>query len=151
MEIRPATHDDIDDVARLLSIIRMKSIDAREIRDIFSQTIDSPHADILIAAEGDNVLGMSVVNSVLKLNRIECRLDEVVVDENARGKGVGSALVEACNQWAWGHGCYKIEFTSRAERASAQEFYRKMGYEKRDSFIYTKISPTTDYVKTKVI
>lgn len=151
MEVRPATLEDIDDVARILSDIRMQDLSADDIREVFFQTVASPHADVLLITKDGSALGMGVVNCVMKLNRIECRLDEVVVLPEARGSGVGSMLVEACNQWAWDHGCYKIEFTSRAERGSARAFYDKMGYEKRDSAIYTKFSPVGDYVKTTVI
>ncbi len=151
MEVRPALKKDIEDVARLLSILRMKKVTSKQIKNIFFDIVDSPHADVILATKDGAGVGMAVLNSALKLNRIECRLDDVIVDPSVRGGGVGTRLLEACDQWAWNKGCYKIEFTSRAERQDALRFYEKLGYTKRDSFIYTKISPTTDYVKTKVI
>lgn len=150
MDIRPATLDDIEDVARILTVIRMKPITASDIERVFEQTVASPQADVLIAFKDNVAVGIGVLNCVLKLNRIECRLDEVIVLPEARGSGIGRGLVEACNQWAWDKGCYKIEFTSRNERVGSLAFYEKLGYKKRESNIYAKFSPTTDYIKTQV-
>lgn len=151
MHIRPATLDDISDVVRLLGVIRQKTVPVDDISEIFDNILASKYADVLLAVSDDKAVGMAIVNGVLKLNRIECRLDDVVVDPEARKGGIGTALMAASDQWAWDHGCYKIEFTSRAERVDAVSFYEKRNYERRASSIFTKISPNTDYVKTKVI
>lgn len=151
MDVQSATLEDIDAVARILSVIRKTTITADAIRAIYTQTIESPYSEVLLVRNDGAPVGMGVLNCVLKLNRIECRLDELVVLPEARGKGAGKALAEACNQWAWDKGCYKIEFTSRSERTGSIAFYEKLGYQKRDSNIYTKFSPDSDYVKTKVI
>lgn len=148
MNVRIATIHDIDSVARLLSIIRMKQVPASEIHEIFADIIASKYADVLLAIHDDVPVGIAVVNGVLKLNRIECRVDDVVVDPAVRGGGAGTALFKACADWAWSRDCYKIEFTSRTERSSAQRFYEKMGYTVRESKIFVTFSPHTDYVKT---
>ena len=151
VQIRAAEHGDISEVARLLSIIRMRTVSDDEIANLLNKIVSSDSADILLATKDDKPIGMAIVNCVWKLNRTECRLDDVVVDPEQRGEGAGTVLLEACNDWAWERDCYKIEFTSRTERTGPRQLYERLGYEKRDSFIYTKISPRTDYVKTKVI
>ena len=129
----------------------MKDISVDEIQTIYQQTIASAQADILLVVDTNEVIAIAVLNCVLKLNRIECRLDEAVVAPEQRGKGIGTKLIQACAKWAWERHCYQIEFTTRPERDNSVRFYEKRGYDKRDSTIYTKFSPTTDYVKTKVI
>ena len=151
MEIRVAQSDDIAEVARVLSYLRMRTIAPDDIEDIYAQILDSHYSDILIVKEGATLIAIAVLNLVLKIDRIECRLDELIVDPQSRGKGIGTQLMNACEEWAWKRNCYKIEFTSRTERASSIELYEKLGYEKRDSNIFTKYPSGTSYVKTKVI
>src|SRR5450759_3705340 len=58
--------------------------------------IADPAVTLLLAREGDEVVGTATVIVYTTPFWIKARLDEVVVDEGARGKGVGAALVKAC-------------------------------------------------------
>ncbi len=51
-------------------------------------------------------------------------LTAVVVDENARGQGVGSSLVKHAENWAIEHGALRISLTSALHRERAHEFYK---------------------------
>lgn len=56
------------------------------------------------------------------------RLTAVVVDESARGKGVGRALVEAAEKFLAAQKCALIEVTSNKKRVDAHAFYESLGY-----------------------
>jgi len=56
-------------------------------------------------------------------------LTAVVVEENARGQGVGAAIVEHAERWAIAHGAEKISLTSATRRVRAHQFYKDHGYE----------------------
>ena len=56
-------------------------------------------------------------------------LTAVVVEENARGQGVGTAIVEYAERWAIQHGAHKISLTSATRRQRAHQFYKDHGYE----------------------
>jgi len=56
-------------------------------------------------------------------------LTAVVVDENARGQGVGSSLVKHAENWAIEHGALRISLTSALHRERAHEFYKSRDYE----------------------
>jgi ribosomal protein S18 acetylase RimI-like enzyme len=56
------------------------------------------------------------------------RFTAVVVDEGARGQGIGSALIEAAEKFLAERGCVQIEVTSNKKRTRAHEFYERLGY-----------------------
>lgn len=56
-------------------------------------------------------------------------LEDVYVDENYRGQGVGSELVKKVIEMAKEKNCYKIIATSRTSRAKVHEFYKRLGFE----------------------
>ena len=66
---------------------------------------------------------------------IKARLDEVVVDANARGKGVGEALVKAALEIGREKGAQVAELQSGrgANRAPAHRLYEKLGFRIRES------------------
>ena len=63
-------------------------------------------------------------------------IEDVVVDEKIRGKGIGRTLVNHVIQFAKEKGITKIELTSGSSRVAANILYRKMGFELRDTNFY---------------
>ena len=56
------------------------------------------------------------------------RLSALVVDESARGGGIGRALVAAAEAYFAARGCAMIEVTSNKARTDAHAFYERLGY-----------------------
>jgi GNAT superfamily N-acetyltransferase len=56
-------------------------------------------------------------------------LTTLVVLEDARGAGIGSALVEHVENWATDNGARRLSVTSAMHRRATHEFYEKRGYE----------------------
>jgi GNAT superfamily N-acetyltransferase len=56
-------------------------------------------------------------------------LEDVFVDESARGHGLGAALVRHVVEQARRRGCYKLIATSRDERARVHDLYRRLGFQ----------------------
>jgi GNAT superfamily N-acetyltransferase len=59
------------------------------------------------------------------------RVVALVVDERARGLGVGRRLLAATEQAAVARGCVRMEITSSRRRTGAHAFYRSLGYADR--------------------
>jgi len=68
------------------------------------------------------------------------RLTALIVDERARGEGVGRALVEAAEEFLAARGCESIEVTSNKKRTDAHAFYERLGYT-ATSFRFAKSLP----------
>jgi GNAT superfamily N-acetyltransferase len=56
-------------------------------------------------------------------------IEDIVVDERARGQGVGRALIEAGLGWARSHGCSEMEVTTEEENGASQAFFQSLGFE----------------------
>ena len=91
------------------------------------------------AAQMPHLLGVATLHVMPVMHRAGPigRLTAVVVDEPARGEGVGRALVRAGEEFLAARGCAMIEITSNIKRADAHAFYERLGYE-RTSFRFAK-------------
>jgi ribosomal protein S18 acetylase RimI-like enzyme len=67
---------------------------------------------------------------------LRARIEDVVVDQAARGQGVGTALTMAAIDQAQVQGARSIDLTSRASRVGANRLYQQLGFQLRDSNVY---------------
>ena len=72
---------------------------------------------------------------------IHAVVDDVVVDERARGAGCGTALVSAALEHARKVGARYVDLTSRASRSAANRLYVRMGFEERNTNVYRYRQP----------
>jgi ribosomal protein S18 acetylase RimI-like enzyme len=63
-------------------------------------------------------------------------IEDVVVDESARGHGVGAALTVEAIRLARAEGARTVDLTSRPSRVAANRLYERLGFELRDSRVY---------------
>jgi ribosomal protein S18 acetylase RimI-like enzyme len=54
-------------------------------------------------------------------------IEDVVVDETARGQGVGAALTAEAVRLAWGDEARTVDLTSRPSRQAANRIYERLG------------------------
>jgi ribosomal protein S18 acetylase RimI-like enzyme len=102
--------------------------------------IDNPNSVLFIAeVERDGVL--SVVGSLtLAFYRIPTGLkawiEDVVVDESARGHGVGEALNLAAIDESRQRGAKNVSLTSRSSREAANRLYQRLGFTLYETNLY---------------
>lgn len=99
--------------------------------------IGSDTAHLLIARDD---LGTIVGSMTLIVFRIPTGLrgwiEDVVVDEAARGTGVGEALNRRAIDLAYELGARTIDLTSRPNREAANRLYQKLGFVARETNVY---------------
>jgi len=100
--------------------------------------LNDPATSLLVAREGDDIIGTTTVVTYTTPFWIKARLDEVVVDEKARGKGVGEALVTAALDLARQRAVQIVELQSGRgpHRSAAHRLYERLGFKIRDSDIF---------------
>jgi len=63
-------------------------------------------------------------------------IEDVVVDEAARGQGVGAALTQEAVRLARAAGARTVDLTSRPSRVAANKLYERLGFGVRNSKVY---------------
>lgn len=88
--------------------------------------------EALLAWDGDRVVGLVTLHvmSVLHRSGPIGRITSLVVAAEARGLGIGRALVEAAETRFRARGCVYAEVTSNARRTEAHAIYEHLGYAK---------------------
>ncbi len=70
-------------------------------------------------------------------------IEDVVVEEETRGAGVGEALTREALRLAAADGVDAVDLTSRPSRQSANRLYQRVGFERRDTNVYRyAVKPT---------
>ncbi len=91
---------------------------------------------LLVARDGLQVVGIAAVVVYTTPIWVKARIEDVVVDQAARGRGVGEALVKECVEVARGRGAGIVELQSARSREAANRLYPRLGFALRDSNVY---------------
>ncbi len=102
--------------------------------------INSKAGIVLAATDTDDpnseILGTMTLVVFRVPTGIRAWVEDVVVDSNARGKGVGEKLVRSAVERAKQEGAKTVDLTSRPSREAANRLYRRCGFETRETNIY---------------
>ncbi|MBI4344267.1 MAG: GNAT family N-acetyltransferase [Euryarchaeota archaeon] len=136
LEIREATEGDLPFLLALYEQLHLEKglgLSLKEARRIFERIRRNPDYRIYIAAADGKIIGTF---SLLIMENLAHRgapmgfVENVVVDMDWRGKGVGRRLMEFGMDRSRGRGCYKVTLSSRLEREVAHRFYESLGFRK---------------------
>ncbi len=100
------------------------------------RVIQSDERFLFFATEGEEVIGTLTLVFYQLPSGLKAWIEDVIVDEHARGKGVATALLKHALQVARDKGALKADLTSMPWRIAANRLYQKMGFEKRESNMY---------------
>ena len=95
-----------------------------------------PATTLLVVVEEAEIIATATVIVYTTPAWVKARIEDVVVDAGARGRGVGEALVNECVNIARKRGARIVELQSAMRRAAANRLYPRMGFELRDSNVY---------------
>jgi ribosomal protein S18 acetylase RimI-like enzyme len=101
-----------------------------------AQIIQHQAVTLLVARRHGAIVGMLTLVMFPLPTGHRARIEDVVVDEAARGHGIGAALTTAALRRAHQQGARTIDLTSRASRVAANRLYERLGFALRDSKVY---------------
>jgi RimJ/RimL family protein N-acetyltransferase len=126
--VRPASVDDARATAELFAAVAEERdaiateppVDVEERTALFARTA----AGTVVAVADGRVIGMLHVD----VSRHGFGEFGMLVDRDWRGRGAGSALVQATVEWARDHGLHKLCLEVFAHNSAAIALYRKYGF-----------------------
>jgi ribosomal protein S18 acetylase RimI-like enzyme len=91
---------------------------------------------LLVARVDGQIVGALTLVMLQIPTGLRAWIEDVVVDEEARGQGVGAALTQAAVRLAQAAGARTVDLTSRPSREAANRLYERLGFQLRDSKVY---------------
>lgn len=125
----------VDAFARLIP--QLSSSSPAPTADQLQSMVDSDASTILIAraADGTIVGSMTLVMFAIPTG-LRAWIEDVVVDGEARGMGVGQIINERALEIARDAGVTTVDLTSRPSREAANRLYQRMGFVARETNVY---------------
>lgn len=134
--IRRALTQDLEALVRLLGEIHVgeSEIDPpgeAKAASVFDAVLAQPGRTLLVAEEAGRVVGSADVLVVPNLTHGAAPwaiVENVVVAEESRRKGIGRSLMQEAIALARATGCYKVQLLSNRKRNEAHLFYLGLGF-----------------------
>lgn len=121
MKIRRLINNDIDQVINLL----VSSFSSRYNNPPIIGTLSNPKSIFIVVEINSIIVGVASLHIIEKLTRKMGLIEDVAVDSNYRGKGIGIKLIQNLTYEAKNMGCDKIVLNSSKDNIS---FYEKSGF-----------------------
>lgn len=136
--VRRARKSDLPAIGKLLAEL-VSAMDDEESIDVgvaiknCQRLLSDPGSHFLVAAIGGAPVGF--INLTIRQTALHqspsAMIDELVVAEEYRGKGIGNQLVLAAIKKCRQFGCCEVEVSTEKTNVKARKFYRKCGFNQR--------------------
>jgi len=107
-------------------------VSAQELEEL----IESDTTVLFAARSGQEIVGLLTLAIFRIPTGVRAWIEDVVVENQARGKGVGEALNRAALAEAERRGAKTVDLTSRPSREAANRLYQRLGFKQRDTNVY---------------
>jgi len=137
VEVSAVTVVDDDLVAAFARLIpQLSSSSPPPSRAELEAIVANPES-VLFAAVADGAVVGSLTLALYRIpTGVKAWIEDVVVDESARGMGVGEALNRAAIDEAARRGAKNVSLTSRSSREAANRLYQRLGFEPYETNLY---------------
>ncbi len=102
-----------------------------------AEIIASPATQLLVAHDDDGTILGALTLALFRIpTGLRAWIEDVVVDDAARGKGVGEAINQDALRRAREAGATTVDLTSRPSREAANRLYQRIGFKARTTNVY---------------
>jgi ribosomal protein S18 acetylase RimI-like enzyme len=132
--VEAASHEVVDALNRLLPQLSLTAtvLTLTELRDL----VESNSTTLFVARNEGKLVGTLTLVVFRIPTGLRGWVEDVVVDEAARGTGVGEVLTLAAIEEARRRGVRSIDLTTRPTRDAANRLYSRLGFERRETNVY---------------
>ncbi|MFB7931884.1 GNAT family N-acetyltransferase [Streptomyces sp. NPDC056039] len=132
--IREPSEELLDAFGRLLPQL---STTARHLdRAAVDRLVSCDANTVLVARSGGAIVGTLTLVLLPLPSGLRGRVEDVVVDDAARGQGIAGLLIEEALRLARRAGARTVDLTSRPDRAAANRLYERLGFQARESTVH---------------
>jgi ribosomal protein S18 acetylase RimI-like enzyme len=138
LSVEAAAHADEELVSAFTRLIpQLSSSSAPPSRDQLAEMIASPATTVFLARNDEGTIVGTLTLAVFRIpTAVRAWIEDVVVDESARGSGAGEALNRAALDTARQLGAKTVDLTSRPSREAANRLYQRLGFQRRETNVY---------------
>jgi ribosomal protein S18 acetylase RimI-like enzyme len=101
-----------------------------------NRIVSSSASTLLIARSGDEITGTLTLVMFPIPTGLRAWIEDVIVDEAARGQGIGQILTVEALRIAEQAGARTVDLTSRPSRVAAGRLYERAGFQSRSTRLY---------------
>ena len=132
--LNEVTDEVVEAFARLLPQLSTtaKQLDTAKL----SAIVGSPASTVLLARLDKQIVGTLTLVTFTIPTGGRAWIEDVVVDEVARGRQVATTLIDEAIKLARQFGARTVDLSSRPSRESAGRLYERVGFEQRDTRMY---------------
>jgi GNAT superfamily N-acetyltransferase len=142
MEFREANAEDFEACLPLLQqlwpTLKITGIDieiqiVEEIKEIFYRLLKNPDTKVILAENDGHIIALIdlTFRETLFYRGWAMIIEDLIVDENYRRRGIGSKLVRLAEEIAQQRDCHNIELNSDLYRKETHYFWEEIGYERK--------------------
>ena len=133
-EVTEVTDELVEALARLM--VQLSRSAALPTSQELQQMVDSDVIRLLVARNDQAIMGTLTLALFRIPTGVRAWIEDVVVDEAARGQGIGEALNRRALDLAKECGARTVDLTSRPSREAANRLYQRMGFKPRETNVY---------------
>lgn len=140
ISIENCTRHDFETIFHLLTQLwPSRDLDYNRLNKVFVKGLEAQNQLYLKMVMDKKIIGFSAISFLNTLygNGALCHIDEIVIDEGYRGKGLGKKFIEYISEIARSRGCETLELESALHRNDAHRFYDNLGFE-RMGLVFSK-------------
>ena len=146
LKLRQAVPADIEPMLGLLEALFSLEQDFKPNREKqrngLEMLLKAPDAHVVVAEQAGEILGMATIQVVISTAEGGAAglIEDVVVNESHRGRGIGDSLMNHLIAWAGKKGLKRIQLLADQDNRPALAFYRKQGWSKTRLIALRRVS-----------
>ena len=133
MEVKRAAAVDDDLVAAFARLMPLLNDASPPTREELAEIIRTGH---LYVAKDPAIVGVLTLTIYRVPTGLSARIDDVIVETDSQGRGIGEALTRAAIEHARTAGARGVNLTSHPRREAANRLYQRLGFERRETNTY---------------
>ncbi len=132
MEIRKIVLNDLDEIFNLLNQLYKNQLNYEKFKEIYKMKLNDKNSYYIVAIENNKIIGVLTSELQIKLHRAKKQsfIEDLIVDESYRNRGIGKALLQNAVDYAKNNDCEVIELTSYINNEKSHKFYQNNGFNK---------------------